>query len=208
MIPLANLQLTPGPTPTAPFVFPKVLVGKILFKSDMEGRVRTFAMNPDGSNVAMLTSDWPYGYAEQRERFSGNGQYQAFNKKEEAGQKLYQIYYYDRAVGAVRQTTFFGAGTAWAPAWSPADDLIVFVSSESGNDEIWIARKDERPAHQLTHNTWEWDHHPTWSPDGRHIVFGSNRTGKQQLWIMNADGSEQRPLTDGTFEAWDPIWVK
>jgi Tol biopolymer transport system component len=84
----------------------------------------------------------------------------------------------------------------------------VHADSISADDEIWVARKDQQPAQQLTHNTWEWDHHPTWSPDGRQIVFGSNRTGKQQLRIMNADGSEQRPLSDGTFEAWDPIWVK
>ena len=108
-----------------------------------------------------------------------------------------------------RQISFFGAGTAWLPVWSPTSDAVAFVSNESHNDEIWVAQKGEWPAIKLTHNKYEWDHHPSWSPDGKQLIFSSNRvTGKNGLWIMDADGGNERELVKFEFEAWDPIWVK
>ena len=101
-----------------------------------------------------------------------------------------------------------GSGKAWSPVWSPTSQQIAFVANHTGNDEIWIVDKDNPPAVQLTHNSWEWDHHPSWSPDGSQIVFSSNRAGNRQIWIMNADGGNQRPITDPSYDAWNPIWVK
>ncbi len=90
-----------------------------------------------------------------------------------------------------------------------ARDVIAFVASESGNDEIWLVQPNGWPAAQATQNEWEWDHHPSFSPDGSQIVFSSNRvTGQRQLWIMDSDGSNPRQLTNLPFEAWDPVWVK
>ena len=123
---------------------------------------------------------------------------------------LIQLFYKDTLYPDARiQLTFFGTGVAWGPAWSPTEDKVVFVSSESRNDEIWIIERDVWPPIQLTHNDWEWDHHPSFSPDGTEIVFMSNRvTGRRQLWIMDVGGENVRQLTNFTFEAWDPVWVK
>jgi TolB protein len=102
-----------------------------------------------------------------------------------------------------------GAGIVYDPAWSPVSDEIAFVATESGNDEIWVIRRDGSQVRQLTRNEWEWDKHPSWSPDGQQIIFYSNRTGNNQLWLMNKDGGEQRPLMDWTpYNDWDPVWIK
>jgi Tol biopolymer transport system component len=123
---------------------------------------------------------------------------------------LVQLFYDDSLYASTQhQLTYFGAGVAWAPAWSPRGETVAFVSSESGNDEIWVANTNQWPATQLTKNKWEWDHHPSYSPDGSQIVFSSNRvTGRRQLWIMSASGENQAQLTNFTFEAWNPVWVK
>lgn len=200
------------PTPTPTPVFPEVLVGKILFWSNMGGGKypRVYAMNPDGSRVAILTSDWPWHRAKARDAFSADGAYRAYVEGEmESGRHgMVQIFYHDYVYDARGKATFFGAGDAWSPAWSPASNVIALVSSETGNDEIWIVEKDNPPAIQLTHNNWEWDHHPSWSPDGKQIVFSSNRTGRRQLWLMEADGGNQHPISDFSYDAWDPVWVK
>jgi Tol biopolymer transport system component len=89
------------------------------------------------------------------------------------------------------------------------DDRIALVSTDSGNDEIFVINADGSELRRLTNNSWEWDKHPTWSPDGRNILFYSNRdTGRRQLWMMKADGSEQRIVTNSQFNDWDPIWIK
>ena len=95
------------------------------------------------------------------------------------------------------------------PAWSPRGDRIAFVSTHTGNDEIYTIDPEGEGQAQLTYNQWEWDKHPSWSPDGTQIVFYSNRdTGRRQIWIMNADGSNQRNLSQNEFEEWDPVWVR
>ena len=123
--------------------------------------------------------------------------------------KRLQIFYDVPEFGTSHQLTFFGAGKTWDPVWSPTDDVVAMVSTESGNDELWVVRRGEWPAIQLTDNDWEWDKHPSFSPDGNQIIFSSNRgDGRQQIWIMDADGGNPRLLTDLPFEAWDPVWVK
>ena len=208
MIPLEVLALTPTPAAPPTPSFPPELLGKILFISNMRGKIEAFAVNPDGTGAALLTSKLPYDYAAMRDTYSANNSMRAFSEREIDGNYLVQVFMLDLTYSAKLQLTKFGSGTAWSPAWSPTDDVVALVSSESGNDEIWAVRKEEWPAQQLTKNTWEWDKHPSWSPDGKQIIFSSNRSGKQQIWIMNADGSDQRPVTDYAYDAWDPVWAK
>lgn len=209
MILLEDLPPTPTITPTPPY--PGMLVGKILFLSDMHGAwSRPYVMNPDGSEVAMLTSRWPYDRAAARDAFSANRVYRAYSQREHDYGKVgsVQIFYHDYLLDADLQTTWFGVGEAWDPAWSPTGDLIAFAANETMHDEIFVVEKDQWPPAQLTRNDWQGDHHPSWSPDGTQIVFESNRTGRRQLWIMDADGSNQRPISDPSYDAWDPVWVK
>lgn len=208
---LSEMTPTATPEPRPTLVFPEPLMDRILFLSDMrDGKVRVYSMKADGTELAQLTNGWPYTRAEERDAYTADRSLRAFALREEQFgtrgkiQLFYNFYEYE----TVPQLTFFGAGTAWAPAWSPTEQKVAFVSNESRNDEIWVVERDQWPAIQLTFNDWAWDHHPSWSPDGTEIVFGSNRSGSRQIWIMNADGSNQRPLTPSEYEAWDPVWVK
>ena len=205
-IPLAALTATATPGATPPF--PALLVGKILFLADNDGRrgPEAYLMNADGSDVALLTALEFYNRAQAREAYSADRRYHTFVQSAGSGQK--QIFYRDTVYGTEQSMTRFGVGNAWDPRWSPTADVVVLVANESRNDELWLVRKDEWPAVQLTQNEWAWDKHPSWSPDGTQIVFMSNRSGSQQLWLMDAEGSNQRQLTNFAFEVWDPVWVK
>jgi TolB protein len=193
------------PTPTRPPI-PSVLAGKILFISDMDGAEHAYALDPDTGRIGRLTDRWPYESAAAREPLSSDGILRAFSQRD--GNGRVQVWYHDAQYNVVKQLTWFGAGAAWSPAWSPTGNRVALVSNESGNDEIWLATVGERDVRQITHNTWEWDQHPSWSPDGRTLVFMSNRTGQRRLWLMDAEGNAPRLLTDDRFAAWDPVWVK
>jgi hypothetical protein len=205
---IALADLTPTPQPGATPPFPALLVGKLLFLADNDGRrgAEAYVMNPDGSAVALLTSLEFYNRARDREHDSADRRYRTLVKTAGNGQR--QVVYQDSLYGSEQLLTRFGAGNAWDPRWSPTADVIVLVANESRNDELWLVRRGEWPAVQLTKNEWAWDKHPSWSPDGSQIVFMSNRSGSQQLWLMDAAGGNQRQLTNFAFEVWDPVWVK
>jgi dipeptidyl aminopeptidase/acylaminoacyl peptidase len=192
------------PTATLP-PFPGYLLGKILFTSSLDGvRNRTYALDPESGDVVQLSADWPLARAGQRDAWSAEKGYQATGARNlETGQ--WQIHYTDTAFDV---TWPISGTTGSAPAWSPLEDRIAYVSSEGGNEDIWVVDIDGGRKQQLTSNQWASDYHPSWSPDGEQIVFVSNRSGIRQLWIMNADGSNQQPLTSDEYEAWDPVWVK
>lgn len=207
---------TPTPAPIVPTATPAPMdmyTGWIGLKSNKEGGTGLFVMRPDGSDLRPVSSDsWEIFeriYAAESwspdstarvypEKDKGTGTVNLFKFRHDLPEN------WDRRL---RITDF--PGDDYDPKWSPANDLIVFVSNHTGNDEIWTVRVDDETAHkQLTHNDWEWDKHPSWSPDGSQIIFFSNRSGSRQIWIMNADGSTQTQLSDGQYEYWDPIWIK
>jgi TolB protein len=226
---------TPSATPQA---IPAALMGKIIFLSDRQGATeeeraqaaskqatpqvtpQPYVFDPATGKLAHLTDLWPYEVAAAREGWSADTAYEAYTKEllwtnveNSSGvrtpTKALAIHYYDYRYNAEQIVTRMGAGIVYDPAWSPISDEIVFVATESGNDEIWLINRDGTNARQLTRNQWEWDKHPSWSPDGQQIVFFSNRTGNSQLWIMNKDGSDQRLLMEGNaYNDWNPVWVK
>ena len=101
-----------------------------------------------------------------------------------------------RQVGSGKYDGRFGL------AWTP-DGRIVFHSTESGNDDIWIMNKDGTGRRQLTLHPGA-DDRPSVSPDGRSIVFTSDRSGSFAVWRMDADGGNEQQLTRGLHDV-NPI---
>ena len=163
-------------------------------------------LDPASGRVALLTARWPYDLVRQKENVSPDGQSWAYVQND--GRSVPQIYVYSHHYGSSWQVTFTKR-MSYDPVWSPLGDRLAFVSTEGGNDDIYVIGVDGKDQRRLTLNQWEWDKHPSWSPDGSQIVFWSNQgSGRRQLWIMNADGSGRRTLLDSPYDDWDPVWVK
>lgn len=224
--PLPALQsvkdFTPTPTSTAPAVIPDHIPdyyrNKILFKTNRGGTEEIYALDPNSGELYRVNEPWVYPLAQKQLGLSPDGKQEAIVKKasqvdkNEVGQKNYsetfQIFTHSFEYDKTKQITTY-QGISYDPTWSPKGDLIAFVSTNSGNDEIYTVTPDGSVVKQLTVNKFEWDKHPTWSPDGNQIVFMSNReTGRRQLWMMNADGSNQHNLSNDPYEDWEPIWVR
>lgn len=88
-----------------------------------------------------------------------------------------------------------GNGRYYQTSWTP-EGKIIYVSEESGNQDVWTMEADGSNAKQLTHNPAT-DIYPKVSPDGKYIVFASNRGGTFHLWRMDRDGSNLLELTNG-----------
>jgi len=107
-----------------------------------------------------------------------------------------------------------GADSACVPNTALActpDDRIVFTSTKSGNQDIWIMNADGGDQKQLTVDAGA-NFSPSASMDGRYIVFVSDRAGSPNIWRMDVDGSNPKRLTNGSLDRWprcspDGRWV-
>ncbi len=96
-----------------------------------------------------------------------------------------------------------------------ADTSIAFMSTRSGDGEIYLMNPHGKRVRRLTKHP-EYDSAPAWSPDGQKITFASFRDLHRpggiilaELYVMNADGTNPINLTqspekpDGA-SSWSP----
>lgn len=208
LIPVSFFTPTPTslPTPRRPDAIPVQLSGLILFFSDRSGQTELYALDRSTGLIYHMTQQWPYSLAQEALGLAPDGRRRALVAPD--ANRVLQIQIHSYEYGDTRQITTL-QGTSYDPAWAPRTDLIAFVSTDPGNDEIYTVGADGAIVTRLTHNTWEWDKHPSWSPDGNQLVFWSNReSGRRQLWMMNADGSDQVNISNNEYNDWDPIWIR
>lgn len=210
---VALLTPTPviEPTETPPAVLPDNMRNMIIFQSNRFGEEQTFAYDPTTGTTARINATWAADLAAKQLAMSPDGKFMAIVKSDGSG--TLQIFVRSLEWGSEKQITDLKGGGAnsrsYDPAWSPKGDWIAFVSTNSGNDEIYRVSPDGSLIQQLTHNTWEWDKHPTWSPDGSQIVFYSNRdTKRRQIFAMDPDGKNQHQLIESEADDWDPVWTR
>ncbi len=92
----------------------------------------------------------------------------------------------------------------YSPSWSPDGAKLAFVSSRSGDEEIYVARADGSGVTRLTALPGP-DLSPSWSSDGRQLAWAH----VNEIWTMSALGSNKRPLirkTQRWHEHNTPTW--
>ncbi len=212
---MAQLTLTPGATPTYTIYelvqtpVPTFLHGNIIFLSDRFGGTTPLVMKPDGTLLQALTGSTNYDLAASRTAFSPDHQRQAIVTADSRG--VLQIWILDLQTQVKVPITSFAKGVSYDPAWSPADNAIAFVSTETGGDEIYVYDLGTQKMTKVTDSTGlgqPWNKHPSWSPDGGQLVFWSSRSGFEQVWKMNADGSNLQNISQNFWNDYDPVWVK
>jgi Tol biopolymer transport system component len=89
-----------------------------------------------------------------------------------------------------------------APRWSQDGKRIVFISTKSGQMQIYIMDAGGGHQVQVTNDS---AHHsaPSWSRDGKWIYFASNRNGGFQVWKTppEPDGPQEQVTRNGGYAA-------
>src|SRR5262249_38283418 len=90
------------------------------------------------------------------------------------------------------------------PTFAPDGKSFAYVSSQSGNRDIYVQRVDARAAFDITADSPADDTEPAFSPDGSQIAFRSEREGGG-IFVMGATGDSPKRLTEfGHNPAWSP----
>jgi dipeptidyl aminopeptidase/acylaminoacyl peptidase len=98
-----------------------------------------------------------------------------------------------------RQLTTIAGDAVMHSSLSPDGARVAFVSTATGNADIWVQHVDGSGLRQLTNDSAA-DAWPVWSPDGRTIVFSSaSAEARNQIRLVSADGGPAQKFADGFF---------
>jgi TolB protein len=113
----------------------------------------------------------------------------------------------DGSAEPIRLTTHPAADHS--PAWSPDGRNIAFVSTRTGENDIWLANldnvKDRFFNASRTENIAE--AHPAWSPDGLQLAWSANSSDGVpmiHIWDPAKPNDAARPFNGGVWAAWSP----
>lgn len=94
------------------------------------------------------------------------------------------------------------------PSWSPDMQMIAFISSRSGDNDLFVMKANGSGVKNITDtpDLWEWG--PAWSPNGREIAYYVRRaldlTG--EIWIVDVETGRKRRITTAYVPgiSWSP----
>jgi len=92
------------------------------------------------------------------------------------------------------------------PQFSSDGKKIVFASSRSGANEIWICDADGSNLLKLT--SFADAGTPRWSADGRHVVFDHVLEGQSDIGVVSVEGGSPRRLTAEKSNDVVPSWSR
>jgi len=79
--------------------------------------------------------------------------------------------------------------------WSPDGREVLYVSTRTGADDLWVIDVESGAKRQLT-NDLRRDYAGVWSADGKWVAFQSERGRQADIWLVAASGGEAHRVTD------------
>ena len=101
-------------------------------------------------------------------------------------------------------------GADYSPAWAPGGRKVAFVSTRSGDSDIWLADLDRTGPERytnLSHTPQGTESHPVWSPDGGQLAWASNSFGMAYsgiyVWSASQPDYPAAWIGSGDWPAWN-----
>lgn len=180
---------------------------KLAFASNRSGYWDLYLLTLASGEITRLTDTPQYDAAPS---WSPDGlwmAYESYVEKPGGGDLEIFIRPVDGSQEPIRLT--FEPSADHSPAWSPEGRQIAFVSTRSGESEIWLADLDKTQERffNVSQDRLGFDSNPAWSTDGRQLAWSSRpENDVQNLLIWDLDHPQTRPriLLSGEYSAWEP----
>jgi hypothetical protein len=90
---------------------------------------------------------------------------------------------------------------AWAPAWSPTEEYIAFVSDMEGKPDVYLLslRDLDRPPVNVSQSGNVKQEAPAWAPDGKWLIYATTE-GLRWVSIENAEPGTPYEFTNNTHD--------
>lgn len=175
-------------------------MGVIAFHSNRSGSDQIYAINPDGTDLRVLTDKSDKAMFP---KWSLNGDRLAYTVDRE-GTRISHFDLYNP------DSRLLWVGFAFkepAFSWSPDGRALVYHGALKPfqQNDIYIYGPNHSELTPITSNAGR-NESPAWSPDGRQIAFQTDRDGNWDIYLMNVDGSGPVNLTRNGSADRLPSW--
>lgn len=177
---------------------------KIAYASRQNGYWDIYVLDLSSNQTARITDTPEYDGVPT---WSPDAQFLAYESYTDFGTQIFIRTVADLSQAAVQMT--FEPGESFSPAWSPQGREIVFVSTRSGQEEIWLSRLDridDRFINISQSSTIGRDRAPRWSPEGSILIWATDAPGTSVLMSWDARTPERPPrqISNGDTPVWSP----
>jgi Tol biopolymer transport system component/DNA-binding winged helix-turn-helix (wHTH) protein len=177
---------------------------ELIFSSNRGGRHELWRVRSSGSAKPVRVNGMGEDAADVV--ISPNGRRLAYNRRSYLG-SLWRLPIETGKAGSPVRVTATTARDKFSHL-SPDGKRIVFQSSRSGVDEIWVCDTDGANAVQLTTFGRGMSGSPRWSPDGKTIAFDSNVEGGSNIYLIRSDGGRPVLMTKNQANGFIPSWSR
>jgi len=173
--------------------------GLLAFHSERSGLLQIYLLRGDTGETIRLTND-PAGAFEPDWSPDCQSLVFASRRNDANAFELYTM----AADGTEEKRLLTNQGADdWAPAWSPAGNIIAYQTNQTGRLNICFLNTDGEPQGCLPGDDNKAS--PAWSPDGNRILFISDQDGDWDIYVTDYPAaSELRVLTDNTASDVNP----
>ncbi|MFT6871606.1 MAG: Tol biopolymer transport system component/imidazolonepropionase-like amidohydrolase [Roseivirga sp.] len=74
------------------------------------------------------------------------------------------------------------------PRYSPDGKKIIFISDESGGENVWTLNLEDKEKNQITKGNDNRYQGPEWTPDGKYMIASKQASSSHKLWLYHVDG--------------------
>jgi Tol biopolymer transport system component len=85
---------------------------------------------------------------------------------------------------------------------------VAFTSDRSGNQQVWVADRNESRIRRVTAFEGASINVGSWSPDGRSLALDAVVAGNADIYVVSDSGGPLRRLTDALARESDPEWSR
>ncbi|NJD60165.1 MAG: hypothetical protein FIA98_12290, partial [Anaerolineae bacterium] len=179
--PLPLTRLTSGPwDDITPAISPDGQT--VAFASSRSGYWDIYLLSLNSGNITRLTDTLAYDAAPA---WSPDNQWVVYETYLNDNLEI-EIQSVVRSQDTIRLTE--NPAADFSPAWSPGGRQIAFVSSQGGENDIWLADLDQGEEQRflnISSNPNSADAHPVWSPDGKSIAWVGEQDGIHSLFLQD-----------------------
>jgi TolB protein len=183
----------------------------IAFSSDRDGVLQVYVMDASGRNLRRLTNG---GRAYGAPRWSADGERLLFLTHGDA-QELYTVNLdgsdlrqiatsSDIVTGVVMELGFETTRALTVP--SPDRSKVLFLRSEGGSWNIFLADEKRQNSHFLTMLGRIYTEVPVWSPSGEQIAYVGSSGVRPDIYVVNVAEQQTRRVTYTQAVESSPVW--